>query len=87
MSEIEISSVMLGFGIMVGLALLFSAMISYKQDQEIHIDMSMFISFLTIFCGFVVWGGLMYEWVLFLCLIILAIILGFEVKRNRGGDV
>lgn len=77
---------MLGFGLMVGLALLFSAIISQTRDEAIHVDMSIFISFLTIFCGFVVWGGLMYEWVLYLCLIILALVLGMEFKRNKTGE-
>lgn len=87
MSEITATNLMIGFGLMVGLSLLFSVMVNYRQDKEVNVDMGTFISFLTIFCGFATWGGFMYEWVLILCLILLAVVLGFEFTTSkRGGE-
>lgn len=69
-------SFMLGLAIMFALALFMSFLTS--KDTE-----SFFI-FLTIFAGFVVWGGLIDLWVLILCLIILTLIIISKFKKNEG---
>lgn len=65
---------MMGIGIMFGLALLFS----YLTFR----DVETFFIWLTIFCGFVVWGGLLPLWVLVLDLIILVLIIANNVKQG-----
>ena len=67
---------MLGLSIMFGLSLFMTYLTS--KDTE-----SFFI-FLTIFAGFVVWGGLIDLWVLVLCLIVLTLIMIFKSKSNKG---
>ena len=66
----------LGMAIMFGLALILTVM-TYR-------DLETFFIFLTIFCGFVVWGGLLDLWVLVLCLVILALIIVNIIYRKRG---
>ena len=88
MSEtIAFSSLVIGLSLMVGLALLFSFLVGEKQGNEIQINFSHFIGFLTIFCAFVVWGGLMYSWVLVFLLIMSGLVLVFEFYSRRGGGV
>ncbi len=67
---------MLGLSIMFGLALFMTFLTS--QDTET------FFIFLTIFAGFVVWGGLVDLWVLVLCLIIITLIMISKSKSNKG---
>ncbi len=67
---------MLGLSIMFGLSLFMTYLTS--KDTE-----SFFI-FLTIFAGFVVWGGLIDLWVLVLCLIVLTLIMISKSKSNKG---
>lgn len=69
-------SFMIGLSIMFGLSLFMSFLTS--KDTE-----SFFI-WLTIFAGFVVWGGLVDLWVLVLCLIILTLIIISKNKRRSG---
>lgn len=66
----------LGMAIMFGLALVLTVM-TYK-------DLETFFIFLTIFAGFVVWGGLLDLWVLVLCLVILALLIVNIIYRKRG---
>ena len=66
---------MLGLGIMFGLAIVMTAL-TFN-------NMSSFFSWLTIFCGFVVWGGLLDLWVLILCIIALTVVIYFEMKDNK----
>lgn len=47
-------------------------------------DLETFFIWLTIFAGFVVWGGLLDLWVLILCLIILSVIMINIIYRKRG---
>lgn len=63
----------LGLSIMFGLSLFMSFLTSKDTEG--------FFIFLTIFAGFVVWGGLLDLWVLVLCLIILTIIM---ITRNKS---
>jgi len=72
----DLTDLMLGVGLMFGLALLFSYM-TYR-------NMKSFIVFLTIFSGFVVWGGLVESWVLILMIIILSVVLVFDFKNNNN---
>ena len=67
---------MLGLSIMFGLSLFMTYLTS--KDTET------FFIFLTIFAGFVVWGGLIELWVLVLCLIILTLVMISKSKSNRG---
>ena len=68
----------LGLGIMFGLALVMNYL-TYK-------DNSAFFIYLTIFCSFMVWGGLLPLWVLVVCIMILTIILYMQLKSQRGSD-
>ena len=65
---------MIGVGIMFGLALFFASL-TFK-------DIETFFIWLTIFCGFVVWGGLLPLWILVLDLIILVLIIANNVKKG-----
>ena len=67
---------MLGLSIMFGLSLFMTYLTS--KDTET------FFIFLTIFAGFVVWGGLIDLWVLVLCLIVLTLIMISKTKSNKG---
>ncbi len=67
---------MLGLSIMFGLSLFMTYLTS--KDTET------FFIFLTIFAGFVVWGGLIDLWVLVLSLIILTLIMISKSKSNKG---
>lgn len=66
---------MLGLGIMFGLALLMT-LLTYN-------DFGAFFIWLTIFCAFVVWAGLLELWVLILCILILTAMI--YVKMNDKG--
>lgn len=66
---------MIGLAVMFALALLLTY-ITYK-------DLDTFFVFLTIFCGFVVWGGLLDLWVLILMLVVLSIILLNLIRKRR----
>lgn len=68
----------LALGIMFGLAFVLNAL----TFNEI----SSFFIWLTIFCAFVVWGGLLPLWSLVLCIIILTAILFFEMKDKGNGS-
>lgn len=67
----------LGVGIMFGLAFVFNALTFNEVDS--------FFAWLTIFCGFVVWGGLLPLWTLILCIIVLTTVLFFNMKDKGNG--
>jgi len=70
---------MLGIGIMFGLAFVMTVLT--------FSNMSCFFVWLTIFCAFVVWGGLLDLWVLILSIIITTVVIYFEIQTNkRGGE-
>lgn len=65
----------------LGLSLMFSlAMLMTVSSQKTP---ESFITWLTIFCGFTVWSGLIDLWVLILMLIILTVMI-FSNIRKRG---
>lgn len=66
---------LIGVGLMFGLAFVFN----YLTFE----DLIGFFAWLTIFSGFVVWGGLLPLWVLYLNIIILVLIMYFSM-RERG---
>ncbi len=74
MPTVEIG-IMMGLALMFSLALFFS-FLTYK-------DVETFFIWLTIFCGFVVWGGLLPLWVLVVDLIILTLIIANNVNKKR----
>lgn len=47
-------------------------------------DFESFMIWLTIFCGFIVWGGLLPLWVLILNLVVISLIIVNIVYRKRG---
>lgn len=73
LAVIDIGWIM-GLAIMFGLAL----MMTYFTYQ----DTETFFIFLTIFCGFVVWGGLLDLWVLVLNLIILSVMMIVNMTKR-----
>lgn len=74
MPTIDLSWI-LGIAIMFGLSLL--------MTRLTFNDIESFFIFLTIFCGFVVWAGLLPIWILILTLIILVLIFGSRVKKGE----
>ena len=74
--DIEGFEWILGIALMFGFALIFTY-ITYK-------DLNSFIIWLTIFCGFVVWGGLLPLWVLILCIIVLIIVIYLQINNKNG---
>lgn len=69
---------LIGLGLMFGLAFVFTALTFNKFEC--------FLIWLTVFCGFVVWGGLLPLWVLVLCLISLSSVIFIEIKNKTKGD-
>ncbi len=67
---------MMGLALMFGMALV----LTYMTFR----DLESFFIWLTIFAGFVVWGGLLDLWVLVLCFVILGVIIINIVYRKRG---
>ena len=68
---------MIGLGMMFGLALVMTVL---------TIDsVSGFFGWLLIFCGFVVYGGLLPLWVLVICIIAFSTVLFFEMSNKKGG--
>lgn len=67
----------LGVGIMFALALVMT-MVTKKTPTA-------FLSWLLIFCGFVVASGLLPLWTLILCLIVLTVSIFFEFKPGSVG--
>lgn len=67
----------MGLSLMFALALIFSYL-TYK-------DVETFFVFLTIFCGFMVWSGLVPLWVLIMCVIVLVLIIINNVNKRRIG--
>lgn len=65
----------IGLAIMFGLAMLFTQA-TYKDGQT-------FLIFLTIFCGFVVWSGLLDTWVLVLMIIVLTLVIINITKQGK----
>ena len=43
-----------------------------------------FIAWLTVFCGIVVWAGLLELWTLILCIIFLVALIFLEVKGGKS---
>lgn len=66
-----------GLGIMFGFALVMTVLTINK--------VSSFFAWLTIFCGFVVWGDLLPLWSLVICIIILTTTLYFDLKKGGNG--
>lgn len=66
----------LGIGLMFGLALVMSHLTRKT--------LSCFFIWLTVFNGFVVWGGLLPLWTLIVCVIVLIIIMYSEMTTNKG---
>lgn len=69
---------MLALGIMFGLAIVMTVL-TFN-------NISTFFIWLTIFCAFVVWGGLLDLWVLILCVIVSTVIIYFEINSNKKGE-
>ena len=65
---------MMGLAIMFGLAMIMTFLT--VRDTET------FFLWLTIFTGFVVWGGLVDLWILIVCIIILTLIIINNSKRG-----
>ena len=65
----------LGIGLMFGLAFVLTFMTRK--------DMLSFLAWLTVFCGIVVWAGLLELWTLILCIIFLVLILYLDVKGGK----
>lgn len=74
--ETVTTDVILGLGLMFGLALILTFM-TFR-------DLESFFIWLTIFAGFVVYGGLVDLWVLIACLVILGMIMVNIIYRKRG---
>lgn len=68
------TSWILGIAIMFGLALV--------MTKLTFNDIESFFIFLTIFSGFVVWGGLLPLWILVLNLIILVIVISNSIRKK-----
>jgi len=68
---------MLGLGIMFGLAFVMTALTSK--------NVNVFFIWLTVFCAFVVWGGLLPLWVLVLNVVVLTVIIYSEIKDKKIG--
>lgn len=81
MSILQISTftndIIIGIALMFGMALI----LTYLTFR----DLRTFFIWLTIFAGFVVWGGLLDLWVLILCLVILAMIIISMIYKKNGG--
>ena len=71
-----------GYEWVVGLGLMFA--LALVMNQLTFKDLNSFFIWLTIFDGFMVWGGLLPLWTLIICIIVLIIILYDQVKENRG---
>ncbi len=74
--QTEDFSWLLALGLMFGLALLLTILTERSFRT--------FLSFLTIFDGFLVYSGLIELWTLVLCLIVLGIIIIIEYKQKKG---
>lgn len=66
----------LGIGIMFGLAFVLTT-ITNK-------NMLSFLAWLTVFCGIVVWAGLLELWTLILCIVFLTAVVFLEFKGGSS---
>jgi len=74
--EVEL---IIGLSVMFGLAFIFT----YLTYQNIVC----FLSFSLLFCGFVVWAGLLESWIMSLNLIALITVIFYRIRQYGGGQV
>jgi hypothetical protein len=76
--------VITGYSWIIGLSLAFA--LAFTFDLLTFKDLKGFMIFLTMFIAFVVWGDLLPDWVLVLCIIILTVILFVEIRMKGGAS-
>lgn len=67
----------IGAGVAFGFAFAFT----YLMEQ----DLPVFIAFLTMFIGFVVWAGLLPMWTLIMCIIVLVAMIYMKAMEKKSG--